>query len=73
MIVRDITVLCESSGTNTLAIFRTGGEVLWLGESTAANSYFHEEGRKVLNAGDSITTGVGSGTWSLHISGYQLS
>lgn len=71
-VIRDITLLCESAGANSLVLYRTGGAVLYFASSVAANTYFHEEGRKVLQAGESITLGVGAGTWSVAVSGYEL-
>ena len=72
-VLRDITLICESAGTNTLVLYRTGGAVLYFATSAAVNTYFHEEGRKVLQAGESITLGIGAGTWSVAVSGYELS
>lgn len=71
-VLRDFTAVCEVGGANSLVLYRTGGAVLFFANSAAVNTYFHEEGRKVLEAGETVTLGITSGTWSIIVSGYEL-
>lgn len=71
-VVRDIAVLCESAGSFVALLSRIGGVPIWFGSSAAANTYLHEEGRKVLYAGDQLEFTVNGGTWTVNISGYEL-
>lgn len=71
-VLRDFTAVCETAGANELVLYRTGGAVLFFANSAALNTYFHEEGRKVLQAGETVTLGITAGTWSVTVSGYEL-
>lgn len=72
LVVRDIAVLCESSGTNIALLDKAGGAPIWFGSSAVANTYFHEEGRWVMQAGEILAADLGSGSWTFHLSGYVL-
>jgi hypothetical protein len=72
LVVRDITVLAESAGANIALLEKVGGAPIWFGSSITANTYFHQEGRWVFDAGEVLAADLGSGVWAFHLSGYVL-
>ena len=76
IIVRDIDAFCESGGTGFQFSFENAaGGNLWAPVQNAfpAIGNWQWRGRQVFNPGESITIKVFSGTWSIQMSGYELS
>jgi hypothetical protein len=74
-IVRDIDAFDDTAGsTDSLIVFnQTSGILLnWLGPSIAANGAYQWRGRQVYNEGEQVAVRSFGGTWSVAISGYQL-
>lgn len=72
-VIRCFSVLCVGSGA-TATILRSGGvAIIWRATSTAANQLFVQEGRWVLNQGESLeVAGTGTSACQFNINGYVL-
>lgn len=76
IIVRDIDARAESGATgDEIAVYNAAGGILWPAKVFAGADPFHYQwsGRQVYNPGDELRVVVFAGTWSVAISGYELS
>lgn len=74
-IVRDVDAFDDSAGSSdNLVIFNQVGGILvsWLGPSLAAAGSYQWRGRQVYNEGEQVAVRSFAGTWTIAISGYQL-
>lgn len=74
-VVRDMDVV-ERTGTRPASFFAYNGNlgILWSVESDSGDiTGWHQwHGRQVFEPGEQVGVSVGVGTWSIAISGYQL-
>lgn len=76
IIMRDVDARAESGATNDeLAVYNAAGGILWAAKVFAGGDPFVYQwrGRQVYNPGEGIQIKVFQGTWSIQISGYELS
>lgn len=75
LVIRDID-LREESGTTAATSYlqNAAGGILaiWANSTENAERGFSWRGRQVFNPGESIVFHVVSGTWSIQMSGYEL-
>lgn len=74
-VLRDIDVVeISGSGTGVMQVQAQTLGVLWVFQrgSTLASAYGSWRGRQVYAEGEQVGFTVGSGTWSIAASGYQL-
>lgn len=74
-IVRDIDAFDNSAGSSdNLVVFNQVGGVLvsWIGPSIASIGGYQWRGRQVYNEGEQVAVRSFVGTWTIAISGYQL-
>ena len=72
VVIRDITLICISSGTNQASLRLPGTVIIAFPSIDGGDLEYHKSCRTVMNPGDVLAFEANSGDWCVQISGYVL-
>jgi hypothetical protein len=72
VVIRDITLICLSTGTNTCNLRLPGTVIIAIPTLVSPDLEYHKSCRIVMNPSDTLVYQAAGGDWCVQISGYVL-